>query len=149
LNQKIDSLAKILIEKNIKPSYQRIRILQYINENINHPTVDNIFNSLVKEIPTLSKATVYNTLELFEDANLVKVITIEDNETRYDSRVHNHGHFKCESCGSIYDFEVDIDSLVVNSLKYFKINDKNVYFKGICSRCLTPNKFLAKTKIRK
>ncbi|MBM3707188.1 MAG: transcriptional repressor [Actinobacteria bacterium] len=140
MNQKIDNLARILIEKKIKPSYQRIKVLQYINENINHPTVDSIFNSLIKEIPTLSKATVYNTLELFKDANLAKVITIEDNETRYDSRVHNHGHFKCESCGSIYDFEVDIDGLDVNSLKYFKINEKNVYFKGICPKCLNKNK---------
>ena len=126
----------MLIGKKIKPSYQRIKILEYINANINHPTVDKIFNSLVKEIPTLSKATVYNTLELFKDANLAKVITIEDNETRYDSRVHNHGHFKCESCGVIYDFEVDIDGLAVKSLDCFKINDKNVYFKGICPKCL-------------
>jgi len=140
LNLKIDNLANILIEKNIKPSYQRIKILQYINENINHPTVDKIFNSLIKEIPTLSKATVYNTLVLFKGANLVKVINIENNETRYDSKVHNHGHFKCESCGTIYDFEIDIDCLVVNSLEYFKINDKNVYFKGICPKCLNKNK---------
>lgn len=140
MNQKIDNLSKILIEKNIKPSYQRIKILQYINENINHPTVDTIFNSLTKEIPTLSKATVYNTLELFKSTNLAKVITIEDNETRYDSKVHNHGHFKCESCGTIYDFEADIDSLAVNSLECFKINDKNVYFKGICPKCLDKNK---------
>ena len=140
MNQKIDNLSKILIEKNIKPSYQRIKILQYINENINHPTVDTIFNSLIKEIPTLSKATVYNTLELFKSTNLAKVITIEDNETRYDSKVHSHGHFKCESCGIIYDFEADIDNLAVNSLEFFKINDKNVYFKGICPKCLDKNK---------
>jgi Fur family transcriptional regulator, peroxide stress response regulator len=140
LNQKIDNFACVLVEKKIKPSYQRIKILQYINENINHPTVDNIFNNLVAEIPTLSKATVYNTLELFKGAGLVKVINIENNETRYDSRVYNHGHFKCESCKRIYDFEVDIDNLAVNSLEFFKINDKNVYFKGICPKCLDKNK---------
>jgi len=130
----------MLAEKNIKPSYQRIKILQYINENLNHPTIDNIFNSLIKEIPTLSKATVYNTMELLKGASLVKVINIENNETRYDSKVHNHGHFKCESCGTIYDFEVDIDNLVVKSLEYFKINDKNIYFKGICAKCQEKNK---------
>jgi len=140
LNQEIDYFVKMLAEKNIKPSYQRIKILQYINENLNHPTIDNIFNSLIKEIPTLSKATVYNTMELLKGASLVKVINIENNETRYDSKVHNHGHFKCESCGTIYDFEVDIDNLVVKSLEYFKINDKNIYFKGICAKCQEKNK---------
>ena len=136
MNQKIDSIAKTLIEKNIKPSYQRIKILEYLIMKKNHPTVDRIFNDLVKEIPTLSKATVYNSLDLFEKENLAKVVTIEDNETRYDAKVATHGHFKCESCGSIYDFEINIDDFSTDSLKQFRITEKNVYFNGICSKCL-------------
>jgi Fur family peroxide stress response transcriptional regulator len=136
LNQKIDSLAKTLIKKNIKPSYQRIKILEYLIMKRNHPTVDRIFNDLVKEIPTLSKATVYNTLDLFKKENLARVVTIENNETRYDVEVISHGHFKCEICGNIYDFDVNIDNLPVDALENFKINEKNVYFKGICPKCL-------------
>jgi Fur family peroxide stress response transcriptional regulator len=136
LNQKIDNLAKILTGKNIKPSYQRIKIFEYLMDKKTHPTVDKIFNDLAEEIPTLSKATVYNTLDLLKKEDLARVVTIEDNETRYDAKVCNHGHFKCESCGSIFDFEIDIDSFSTDSLKQFKINEKNVYFKGICPRCL-------------
>lgn len=136
MNQKIDSLAKTLIEKNIKPSLQRMKILEYLTIKKNHPTVDRIFNDLVKEIPTLSKATVYNTLDLLKKANLARVVTIEDNETRFDAKVASHGHFKCESCGSIFDFEINIDSFSADLLEHFKINEKNVYFKGICPRCL-------------
>ena len=136
MNQKIDSLAKTLIEKNIKPSYQRMKILEYLMVKKNHPTVDKIFNDLVKEIPTLSKATVYNTLDLLKKENLARVVTIEDNETRFDDKVASHGHFKCESCGSIFDFEINIDSFLTDSLKHFKINEKNVYINGICPGCL-------------
>ena len=136
MNQKIDTLAKILTEKNIKPSYQRIRILEYLMTKKNHPTVDRIYNDLLKEIPTLSKATVYNTLDLFKKGNLAKVVTIEDNETRFDARASDHGHFKCESCGCIFDFEIDIDSFLIDSLEQFKINEKNVYFNGICPKCI-------------
>jgi Fur family transcriptional regulator, peroxide stress response regulator len=136
LNQKIVNLAGKLVEKNIKPSYQRIKILEYLTIKRTHPTVDKIFNSLIKEIPTLSKATVYNTLELLKRANLVRVVTIEDNETRFDATVVNHGYFKCESCGNIYDFAVNIDNLSIDSLEHFKISEKNVYFKGICPGCL-------------
>ncbi len=135
MNKRIDNLVKMLTDKNIKPSYQRIKILQYLNENIVHPTVDTIYNNLIKDMPTISKATIYNTMELFKSVNLVKVVNIENNETRYDSKVGSHGHFKCETCSNIYDFEVNIDSLDINSLKDFKINDRNVYFKGICPRC--------------
>jgi Fur family transcriptional regulator, peroxide stress response regulator len=124
-----------LKQKNIYLSHQRLKVLEYLTLNQCHPTVDQIFTDLQKDIPTLSKTTVYNTLRILLDAGLVRVITIEDNETRYDIEIENHGHFKCESCGAIYDFNIDIDSLKINDLKNFKIHDKNVYFKGVCPRC--------------
>jgi len=67
---------------------------------------------------------------------MVRVIAIEDNETRYDTEVENHGHFKCEACGAIYDFGIEANLLTSKDLNNFKISGKNVYFKGICSRCL-------------
>jgi Fe2+ or Zn2+ uptake regulation protein len=130
-------LEKELKEKNINLSYQRLKVLEYLAENQCHPTVDQIFTDLQKDISTLSKTTVYKTLKMLINAGLVRVITIEDNETRYDIMTENHGHFKCESCGIIYDFRIDIDSLSYGDLSNFKINDKNIYFKGICPRCLS------------
>jgi len=140
LNQKIKDLAERLKEKNIKPSYQRMKIFEYLNLRKNHPTVDRIFKDLVKEIPTLSKATVYNTLDLFKRSELAKVVTIEDNETRYDSEVSVHGHFKCENCGRIFDFPVDIDAISSDALENYSITEKNIYFKGICPGCRNDNK---------
>mgnify|MGYP005843491869 CR=1 FL=1 len=136
MNQRVENIAGKLLEKNIKPSYQRIKIFEYLTEKRNHPTVDRIFNDLLKEIPTLSKATIYNTLDLFKEAKLAKVLTIEDTETRYDAEVSDHGHFKCESCGRIYDFPVNINGLSTDYLKNFRINEKNIYFKGICEKCI-------------
>lgn len=130
------NLADELINRQIKPSYHRVRILRYLIDNQNHPTVDQIYLSLQKELPTLSKATIYNTLNLFVASRLARVITIADKEARYDITVKDHGHFKCETCGNIYDFEIEIDKLEYKKLDGFQINNKNVYFKGICSRCL-------------
>ena len=132
-----DNLSMELTKRNISPSYQRIKILEYMIQNQCHPTVEQIFNDLIKEIPTLSKATVYNTLNAFMKAKMVRVINIENHETRYDIIMENHGHFKCECCGTIYNFHVEADKLVVDELKGFRINDKNVYFKGICPECLS------------
>ncbi|MDD2447887.1 MAG: transcriptional repressor [Tissierellia bacterium] len=131
-----EDLQKELKNRNINLSYQRLKILQYLTNSQIHPTVDQIFTDLHKDIPTLSKTTVYNTLKLLVQSDLAKVLTIEDNETRYDINIENHGHFKCESCGEIYDFTIDLDSIANKELKNFKINDKKVYFKGICPRCL-------------
>ncbi len=129
-------LSAMLAKNNIRPSYQRIKILDYLIKNQFHPNVDRIYKDLQSEIPTLSKATIYNSLDLFVAAGLVRVLTIEDHETRYDIVTENHGHFKCEECGAIYNFKVDIDLLTTDELTDFKILDRNVYFKGVCSKCL-------------
>lgn len=131
-----ENLSDELLKKEIRPSFQRIKVLEYLITQLCHPTVDQIFNDLVKEVPTLSKATIYNTLNLLIKAKLARVVTIEDNETRYDIKMSNHGHFKCELCGTIFDFKVNIDNFMTEELSEFKINEKNVYFKGICPICL-------------
>ncbi|MEA2016070.1 MAG: Fur family transcriptional regulator [Actinomycetota bacterium] len=133
-------IARKLKEKKINPSYQRIKIFEYLNSKNSHPAVDQIFQDLVKEMPTLSKTTVYNTLDLFKKAELVRVVTIEGNEKRYDIETSTHGHFKCEKCGRIYDFPIDSNALSSGNLKNFKITEKNVYFKGICPICSNKKK---------
>ncbi len=129
-------LSKELKNKNIRLSHQRLKVLEYVANNRCHPTVEQIYIHLHKEIPTLSKTTVYNTLNALIDAKMIKQITIEDNEARYDINTENHGHFKCESCGFIYDFEINIDSFDSKDLDGFKILSKDVYFKGICPKCI-------------
>lgn len=102
----------------------------------NHPSVDEIYTELVKEIPTLSKTTVYNTLNTFIAAKIAQVLSIEDTETRYDANVSFHGHFKCKKCGNIYDFRLDTTDCKSDDLDNFLIEEKNVYYKGICNTCL-------------
>ncbi len=132
----INNVSEYLKEHDIKPSLQRIKIFEYLIHNENHPTVDTIYKELVKEIPTLSKTTVYNTLSLFMEKGIVRVITIEENETRYDADTDFHGHFKCEDCGKILDFDINIPQLNEDVLKDFNITEKHVYFKGKCKSCL-------------
>ena len=132
-----EELTTELKRKNIRLSHQRLKILEYLTGHLIHPTADQVYTDLQKDIPTLSKTTVYSTLSALAKAGMVRVINIEDIETRYDINTENHGHFKCDHCGMIYDFKVDIDSLATDELKNFSIRDKNVYFKGICPACLS------------
>ncbi len=136
MNPSHKDLSRKLAAHNIRPSFQRIKILEYLMQNQCHPTAEEIFNELQITIPTLSKTTIYNTLNKFAETGLVNVLNIEDNEARYDIITETHGHFKCIECGSIYNFNVDIDALNAEELEDFFITDRNVYFKGICSKCL-------------
>ena len=90
------NLVAKLKEYGIKPSIQRIEILEYLMDNRIHPNVEAIYSELVDKMPTLSKATVYNTLDLFAKNGLTNRLFIEPNEVRYDIRTDIHGHFKCE-----------------------------------------------------
>ncbi len=130
----LENVTEHLVRNNIKPTFQRIKIFNCL-KNSNHPTIDEIYQAVVLEIPTLSKTTVYNTLNLFIKANIVRCIYIEENETRYDPTVLCHGHFKCEQCEKIFDFSIDIDRFACDELKAFRIQSKDVYFRGICPEC--------------
>lgn len=131
----IENIGEYLKAHEIKPSYQRIKIFQYLVEKRNHPTVDMIYKALCTEIPTLSKTTVYNTLNLFIEKKIVNVIVIEENETRYDSVMKVHGHFKCEKCGKIFDVDIDEKILKDKLPEKYEIKEQHYYFKGICQDC--------------
>jgi Fur family peroxide stress response transcriptional regulator len=135
----LPTLEEFLIQlrnKKFRLSKERLNTLKYLYENQCHPTAEQIYNVLNKDMPSLSKTTIYNTLNALVKIKAVRAISIQDNEIRYDIIVKNHGHFKCECCGTIFNFEISIDDFPSHSLEGFQINDRNVCFKGICPRCL-------------
>ena len=76
MDKTFEKLTNELKKKNIRLSHQRLKVLEYITMHRTHPTVDHIYNDLQKEVPTLSKTTIYNTLNTLKDAGLVKVVNI-------------------------------------------------------------------------
>ncbi len=131
----IRTASEVLLNKGINPSHQRVVIYSYLATHFVHPTADMIYDALRKTLPTLSKSTVYTTLKTFLKAGLVREITIEENEVRYEFNMADHGHFKCELCGIITDFPINAKNLGSDILKGFLITDRNVFFKGVCARC--------------
>ncbi|HBD95555.1 MAG: transcriptional repressor [Spirochaetes bacterium GWF1_31_7] len=125
----------LLKSKGVSPSQQRIQILEYLLKNKIHPSVDTIFQNLVNQIPTLSKTTVYNTLALLREKQLIQVI-IDNNEIRYDADTEFHGHFKCLECGAIYDFPISEIKIDISSIENFQISEKHIYYTGICALCI-------------
>ena len=114
-----ESVQNRLRRYNIKPSVQRMAVLDYLMTHHTHPTADTIFNALYPSIPTLSKATVYNTLNLLTEHGVIQMITIDEKNARFDARETPHLHFKCASCGEIFDF--DLPPLQIESLKDYDI----------------------------
>jgi len=132
----INDIASYLKDNGIQPSVQRIKIFEYLAKYKSHPTVDEIYSNLFKKIPTLSKTTVYNTLNLFIKKRIVIGLTIEDNELRYDIKGEAHAHFKCIKCGKLIDVEPNCDLFKKKEVCGNRIIEHHIYFKGICKECL-------------
>ena len=139
MNGFLETLKEMLVEKGIHPSHQRLKILEYLAHNDDHPTADQIYMHLRQEMTTLSKMTVYNTLNVFKEAGVVRELTIENNEVRYDIITEEHGHFKCEECKKIYNFPINakvFDAVDHSGMQEFVINQRDLYFQGLCPACL-------------
>lgn len=128
------SIKKDLTLLGIRPTIQRIQILEYLDKTKNHPTADEIFQKLQDKIPTLSKTTVYNTLKTFVEKGLVNELKIDRHESRFDINTEEHGHFKCSICEKVYDFDFPYDQLT-EDLNGFIIETKDIYYTGICPDC--------------
>ena len=135
----VDQISRELKKKEVRPSYQRIKVLEYLYQHKGHPNAEEIFEALSPEIPTLSRTTIYNTLHTFAGHGLVNCLSIDGFETRYDIMLENHGHFKCDQCGSITNFQLDVDHIPVKGLKEHQIRQKNVIFNGLCPECIKKN----------
>ncbi|NLM51822.1 MAG: transcriptional repressor [Firmicutes bacterium] len=136
----VDTAVKLLQAKKIRPSLTRIHILAYLLSHPIHPTVDQIYQALLPQIPTLSKTTVYNTLDLLLENKLVKLVGVEQREKHYDANTKDHGHFFCRICEKIYDFSTPAAEIEAPEIKGFQIEVKNVSYSGVCSDCRHKNK---------
>ena len=130
-----------LLEHGVKPSMQRIAIMDYLLTHKNHPSIDVIYMALNKKIPTLSKTTVYNTLKLLVDNGAAQMLTIEEKNTCFDGDISLHSHFLCKSCGKIFDMPYYGEQMAEPiNMNGFKIQEIHHYYKGICPGCEKKNK---------
>lgn len=120
---------------DIRPSAQRISIMEYLLSHHTHPTVDNIYNDLIDKMPTLSKTTIYNTLKLLEEHSAITELTIDKKTAHYDGITTPHSHFMCKKCGRIID--IPLQKVDESQSKHdFLIEEAEVYYRGYCKACL-------------
>ena len=126
-------ITKLFNKNCFRATPQRIAVYKYLCENRTHPDADEIYKSVLKSNPSFSKTTVYNSLQALEKQGLIIKINIDSQRVRYDANANLHGHFICSKCNKIYDF--DVDDIKSNLSSDFDIDNKNVYYTGLCPEC--------------
>ena len=135
MNTNMEELLLTLSQKGIQPSIQRLKILEALSAERNHPNASMLYERLVREMPTISKTTIYNTLNTFSEKGLISQLTITPDEVRYDGETRPHHHFLCKACGAILDVEVRCEVAARLEIEGHSIDEVHGYFRGDCRDC--------------
>lgn len=125
-----------LKDKGVLVTIQRSAILEFLQDNTEHPTAEEIYQSLRGKYPALSRATIYNTLDLLKQHGLIQEITIERNKAHYDYKTEPHHHFLCSHCARIYDVAMEkIPCKREEWVDGHKMEAAWLYMTGTCAAC--------------
>ena len=117
---------------------QREMILRILRNTKAHPTADLIYKEVRKEIPNISKGTVYRNLQILQEDGGITELNLSGTVSRFEIKQESHYHFRCEQCGRV----IDLDEPVNNELDErvakrtgFKVSYHQLGFRGLCKDC--------------
>ncbi len=127
-------------DSGFKMTPQRLAILEYLEGNTEHPSAEEIYRSVIRKFPTMSFATVYNTLEMLVSRGRVMELSIDAGKKRFDPDMVPHHHLICRRCRCIEDvfedFSIDVSS---GTKRNFEVTGHHIAFYGFCPSCQDKN----------
>ena len=124
--------------RGLSITVQRQQVYQALMKDKSHPTVDSVFLEVRKSNPTISRATVYRTLETLADEGLIQRVLHPGSSARYDGNPVPHAHMVCKVCGKTEDcMDSDFNSFScpTKSASGFMITECEITYRGVCPEC--------------
>lgn len=134
----LERIKNIFKVKGIKPTYQRLKILEYMYKNPHaHPSAEMIFEAILRDIPAITMATIHSSLMAMLSNGFISVITPNGNDIRYDAVVLPHQHLLCKKCGKIVDIDLKCQFGLnkKENIKGHQVEGVHGFFQGICEEC--------------
>ena len=120
-----------LTEHGIQPSAQRVAVADYVLYTTDHPSADQVWAEVKRSFPMLSRATVYNTLNLFTEKGLLRELVLAEGKVVFDPKLDPHHHFLDEETGEIVDVPWSaLDVRRVHNLSGFDVREYQVVMRG-------------------
>ncbi|MFW6067025.1 MAG: Fur family transcriptional regulator [Myxococcota bacterium] len=95
--------AEVLRRHGVQPSAQRVAVADYVLRTDAHPSADQVFARVRTEFPMISRATVYNTLNVLVERGLLRQLVLTEGRVVFDPKTERHHHFVDEATGQIHD----------------------------------------------
>lgn len=145
-----ERFKKLLKAKGLKVTTQRIVILEVLEGRPNeHLTAEEIYECVKERYPEIGLATVYRTIQLLSELNLIDKLNLDDGYVRYEIgkqdngvQSHHHHHLICLGCGKVLTFQDDLLETLetkIHDTMNFMIQDHEVKFYGYCAECQKNN----------
>lgn len=132
---------KLCRERGIRVTAQRLAVYRALAEDLAHPTAESVYTRLSKQLPGLSQATIYRTLQFFENENLIRKVSSPGAIGRFDANVEPHQHLVCRVCGTLEDISVPaLHSAVIPRVSGFTVEELDIRLVGRCEACSSKSK---------
>lgn len=130
---------QLLHQAGLRVTPQRVAICQLLANTETHPTANDIFLELKDKYPSLSLATIYNTLDVLVGMGAVNALgSIGDDKVHFDGNTSPHINLACIKCHKIVDLhtkEINQLNTEINQRSGFKVLGSRVLYYGICPDC--------------
>ena len=132
-------LRKALEETGHRYTEQRAAVYRFLYSTTSHPNADEVFQEVRSDVPGISLATVYKSLETLVSCGLAIKLSYSDGSARYDARTDPHHHARCVSCGRVLDVSGQFSdgelNLLGEELNGFSVTGYRLELTGFCSQC--------------
>ena len=138
IQQRIHEFTEKCRSARVSLTHQRLNVFRSLASTDTHPTAEEIYQEVHEELPTMSLATVYKTLETFERQGFITKTHGVEGKARYDANTEPHHHMICTDCGAIedvHDENLNHLSLKRSSQKGFEVQSYQIHFHGVCQKC--------------
>ena len=141
---------KLCRARGIRVTAQRLAVYRALAEDLAHPTAESVYTRLSKQLPGLSQATIYRTLQFFESQSLIRKVSSPGSIGRFDANVDPHQHLVCRVCGSLEDVSVpELHSAVIPKVSGFTVEELDIRLVGRCGACSSQQSAKLKPRRRK
>lgn len=138
---------KLCRSRGIRVTAQRLAVYRALAGDLAHPTAESVYSRLSKQLPGLSQATIYRTLQFFESENLIRRVSSPGSIGRFDANVDPHQHLVCRVCGSLEDVSVpELHSAAIPKVSGFTVEELDIRLVGRCETCSGSKSSKSKTR---
>ena len=120
----------------LKLTPQRLAILDFLEGNTSHPSAESIYKYVSKKFPTISVATVYNTMAVLRSIGLIQELSIDPSRKRFDPNPEPHHHLICVKCSRVVDIHREFNlEIPIGERSGYEISGNQIDFYGLCPGC--------------